>query len=351
MKKSRLLFITNNYPPKTGGMEQYCFDFYNNIRKYVEIDKISNSKSRNFIPFFAMYALMKALIENKKYSAIHFGSGVLAPVGALLKALTGKKFYVTIHGLDITWPNKFYQNLICHSLKRADKIICVSNHTKDICLKKGLKKNKIIVINNGTNIPSGNEKTLGKQEWLKKYSINPRNKIIISVGRLIRRKGIDEVINNCFAKLKRDNYQYFIIGEGKEKNEIEKNITRHRLGKKIRLVGKIPPLDLKSFYKYSDFFLMPNIEITGDVEGFGIVCIEAGSWGLPVISSGIQGLRDSIIQGKTGLIYKNYLDLAGKLEDFLDGNLKFNSGKNIREKIKSRFSWNVIVKKYIKLYK
>ena len=108
--------------------------------------------------------------------------------------------------------------------------------------------------------------------------------------------------------------------------------------------------DLGAFYEYADLFVMPNIELENDIEGFGIVCIEAGSHGLPVLTSGIQGIKDSVIQDKSGFIYEDYLDCIRILNEFLDKKDLFKSRKFIKEFVEETFSWDKISKEYIKTY-
>lgn len=333
-----------------GGVEKYSFDLYNNLNKITEIDKISNSRGKKFIVFFAVFALVKTLINQRKYSVIHLSSGVLAPLGLLLKILTNKKIFVTVHGLDITWNNWFYQLLAPRCLKRMDKIICVSAYTGKVCEEHGIAATKIEIIPNGIDFENYGVDHLGKEKWIKKYHIDTTKKNIISVGRLIKRKGVKAAIENCFSKIKYENYHYFVVGNGLELSIIKKSINRLGLDDKISILANVEDKDLGAFYEYSDLFIMPNIEVKGDIEGFGIVCIEAGAHGLPVLTSGIQGIKDAVVQGKSGIVYKNYPECIKLLKEFLDGKSLFASKSIVKEFVKKTFSWKKIAQEYIKIY-
>lgn len=349
-KNRKILIITSNYPPKIGGVEKYSFDLYNNLKKRIGVDKISNSKGKKFIVFFAVYALLKTLINQRKYLVIHLCSGTLAPLGFLLKIFTHKKIFIAVHGLDITWSNKFYQIIIPWCIKRLDKVICGSNFTGKICEFYGIKSEKIKIINYGIDFENFDQNCMSKKDWAKKYNVNVEKKTIISVGRLIKRKGVTSFIENCLTKIKKINFHYFIIGDGPELVTITETIAKFKLEKKISILVGVDDKDLGAFYEYADLFVMPNIELENDIEGFGIVCIEAGSHGLPVLTSGIQGIKDSVIQDKSGFIYEDYLDCIRILNEFLDKKDLFKSRKFIKEFVEETFSWDKISKEYIKTY-
>lgn len=347
--KQKILLITNNYPPIIGGVETYSYDLYQSLKSKTKVDLIANRKGKKYYPFFIIYSFFKAVIKQKDYSHIHLCSGVLAPLIPLFQLLKNKKISITIHGLDITWENYFYQKTIPFLLKKADAIVTVSQYTKKICLKKGLPKNKIRVIPNSINYNNPSI-TISKAKWMKKYHIQQNSKQIITVGRLIKRKGVKIFIKEVISKIKTPNFQYHIIGSGPEINEIKNTIKNLGLTKKCHLHGKIADRDLKTFYQNCDIFVMPNIEIKGDIEGFGIVCIEASREGLLVLGSGIQGTKDAIINNKTGLFYKNYQEAKKIIEDICNNRLQLPKKSEIAETTRKNFSWKENIKSYITMF-
>ncbi len=133
-----------------------------------------------------------------------------------------------------------------------------------------------------------------------------------------------------------------VAGEGSERGTIQEIVDRYNLQGCVLLLGEVSDEDRKLIYNASDIFIMPNITVPGDVEGFGIVALEAGSCGLPVVASNIQGLRDAVINGKTG-----YLVKEGDVEGFADGIRDMNSDKTqIRKIVNSTFDWAKIYKRY-----
>ena len=123
---------------------------------------------------------------------------------------------------------------------------------------------------------------------------------------------------------------------------MKQTIEHHRLENDVVLLGEVTDQVRNILYNLSDIFIMPNRTIPNDVEGFGIVAIEAGSCGLPVVASNIQGLGDAVIDGKTG-----YLVLEGDVEGFVSRITDMNLKKNqIRKIVNSTFDWGKIYKDY-----
>ncbi len=345
----KILFLTRVHPPVVGGLENQSFNLINNFKKInKETFTIINTKGKKSLPLFIPYSFSKALylIWKNKITHLHLSDGVLAAEGFLIKKLTRVKTAITIHGLDITYKNWIYQKIVPNSIKKLDKIICVSNHAKKQCIERGIPKSKITVIPNGVNsnefILKDSQKNL-KEKLSERLNIKLEDKkILLTTGRLVKRKGIGWFVNNVIPKLD-NNYIYLVSGDGKERRNIENVIAEKTdLAKKVILLGKTDFETLKLLYNSADLFIMPNIKIEGDMEGFGIVAIEAGSCGLPVIASGIEGIKDAVINGKTGwLVKENDIEaFVNKIKaEPLDGN-------KVRETVSDNFDWQIISNKY-----
>jgi len=345
----RILFLTRVYPPTVGGMEAFSYNLIANFRK---LNKktwiIANKKGKKYLPLFLPYSFFKSLfiIKKNEIEYLHLSDALMSPLGFLLKILTGTKTVVTIHGLDITYDNFLYQKIVIFSLKRLDKLFCVSNHTKKECLKRGLEESRCSVIPNGVN-PKGYQLSEAKSKLLEKLSeeisIPLENKtLLLSVGRLIKRKGINWFINRVINSLPK-NYIYLISGDGPERQKIQQSIVKKKLENRVYLLGKTGNNLLKLLYNCSDVFIMPNITVKGDMEGFGIVILEAGSAGLPVVASGIEGIKDAVLNGQTGILVPER-----NVWEYLEGIKKAKKlqRKLIKNIIKNNFSWESVAEKY-----
>jgi phosphatidylinositol alpha-1,6-mannosyltransferase len=139
-----------------------------------------------------------------------------------------------------------------------------------------------------------------------------------------------------------DRYYYLIVGEGPDFDRISSLVTHGHLEGRVFLLGKVTEDYRNKLFHASDLFVMPNVEVDGDVEGFGIAAIEAGCCGLPVIASDLQGLKDAVLHGRTGFLVE-----AGNGEEFLDRIEKTDLDREfIRSLVIETYDWRRIVQRY-----
>ena len=152
MDKLKILFISHTFPPIVGGVETHNYELSSWLSKQAEVKIIANKK-RWLIPFFLVYATIRAVLSARKYDAIVLGSCLLSNVAWRLKLFGNKKPVIAVaHGLDLTFKNFFYQKLwIGIFLKKIDKIIAVGNETAKVAKEKGIPEEKIIFIPNGVD--------------------------------------------------------------------------------------------------------------------------------------------------------------------------------------------------------
>lgn len=338
----KILFITRKYPPQIGGMENFSFNLIKNMtceKKTIILDK----RQINLLWFFP-YALIKALIISQKVDLVHTSDPLLSLIAFLIKKLIKKPVVTTVHGLDINYSNPLYQ-LYLFLFMRFDKYICVSKHTEGLLRKKGIFNT--IIIPNGINPPVKNFKSLHSIK--KSFGLQKDKPVILSVGRLVKRKGVYWFIENVFLKLMNSPF-YLIVGEGPEKEMIKKLVVKMKLENNVKILGKIDQETLNNLYRISDIFVAPNIKVKGDTEGFGIALIEAASNGLPVVSSNLEGISDAIINKKNGFRVQpeNFSGFADKINELiLNKRMAKDFGKNAQEYTLKNFNWENIVRKYM----
>jgi len=342
-----LLFITRNYPPQVGGLENYSYNLINEFEKQGSTWKIVFSKSKIHLIWFLPYCFFKALLMICKYhiDTLHFCDAFLSPLGLLLKFMTGRNVTISVHGLDITFPNWFYQAIIPKCVSHLDMVICVSRSTMDECTMRGIPRQKCRVIPNGVT-PS--DFILSKSSREVRFILEKvlgttflDKKLLLTVGRLVKRKGVVWFVENVMPRLD-NSYIYIVAGNGPEHKFILETIDKHKLNQRVFLLGNVSDEIRNLLYNGSDIFILPNITVENDVEGFGIVAIEAGSCGLPVIASNIQGIRDAVLDGRTG-----YLVAERDAESFINAISNMSLRKDqIKSTVTSTFGWPQIYEKY-----
>ena len=357
----KILYLTRKYPPMKGGMEKINFYLSLNLKKIADIELIFWDKSQKWLLFFLFCFLIKSYyaLLTKKIDIIHLGDGLLSPLGLILKKVFHVPITVTVHGLDITWGFWLYQLLIPRCLAGLDRIICVSAHTKKECFQRRIPEDKMVIIPNGVDVGEfhlDKDKEELRRILSEELRINLQDKkILLSVGRLVKRKGFDWFISEVFARTLRfeKDVLYLIAGEGQLRDKIEKNIKKNDLGGKVFLLGEVSHETLKLLYNASDLFIMPNIPVARDIEGFGLVVLEAGSTGLPVIGSRLEGIKDALKGMGDEFLVETY-DTEGFVRvimRLLKDNKKGEIGVRLRESILENYNWEKIVKLYLKEFK
>ena len=171
---------------------------------------------------------------------------------------------------------------------------------------------------------------------------------MFSLGRLVKRKGIVWFLNNVYTRLQHE-YSFLIAGDGVEFDIIESIINQQGF-KSVRLLGRVNDKDKITLMSGSNVFIMPNIKVNGDWEGFGIVNIESSLHGTPVLAANLEGITAAVVPGKTGMFFEAEND-----EDFIS-----NLNKLIKLRIKpesiskstvENYSYDILSDKYINIFK
>lgn len=352
----KILYISRKYPPSVGGMEKMNFFLVKELSKKAQVDKIVWGRSQFFLPLFLTATSLRLLwrkILRRKYDVVILGDALLAPLGVLCKKLMGVPVLSIAHGLDITYGSVIYQKMVIPALSGLDRVICVSEKTREECIKRGIKESNLKVIPNGIGEVTVEENRgyfLSEMEKLN-ISVFENTKILLTVGRLIKRKGVVWFIENVFKNLLESNPEaiYIVVGDGREKERILSKVAELGFENNVFLTGRVNEKLLANLYAFSSLFIMPNIHVPGDMEGFGIVALEAASYGLPAVASDLEGIKDSVSNGVSGtLVSPERPDL------FEEEIIRLLRNKTLRSKLSEeavsfahRFSWKEIAGEYL----
>ncbi|PJA86795.1 MAG: TetR family transcriptional regulator [Candidatus Moranbacteria bacterium CG_4_9_14_3_um_filter_42_9] len=360
--KLKILFISRAYPPVTGGIENQNYELSVWLSKAVEVKTIANRHGRKFLPIFAPYALLSALFKMHAYDAVLLGDGNLAIVGWFIKIFSNKPVICVIHGLDINygssslgvWYEKFliffHQTLwVGFFIKKLDKFVAVGNETVRVAKEKGIAPEKIVFIPNGVDTDKF-YRPAERRELEKFLGENlTGKKVILTSGRLAKRKGAAWFITEVMPKLEK-NIIYVVAGDGPDKENIKTVIKKSGLSLRIKMLGYIKDADRDLLFNTCDAFVQPNIKVEGDMEGFGISVIEAASCKIPVIAADLEGLKDAIKDGQNGFLVQseNAKAWVNKINEILaDDNFRCEFGEKARQYVRDNYSWEKISRRYL----
>jgi len=353
-----LLYITRKNAPSIGGMQRFNQKLVRHLADHRPFRLISWGGSQAFLPVLILFAFVKAvwLRLRGEIDLIYLSDGLLAPLGLVLKKLLGVPVAVNIHGRDIAFAFPLYLTVVPAALKRLDLVICVSSQLKDICLGYGIPASILRVIPNGVDP--------GDFTW--KETVSPAEKlgigtagrtVLVTVGRLVPKKGVDRFVSDILPELvsRYPEVLFLAAGDGPLREKIEETVRRKCLEDNVRLLGDLPMDDgrLPAAYLAADIFVMPNVEVAGDIEGFGIVAIEASAAGLPVVASRLQGIQEAVREGENGILLpwddtSAFVEvLAGLVRD---PEKRRALGERARRYTAEHFSWDRIAGRYSELF-
>jgi len=344
-----ILFISRAYPPVIGGIEQQNFDIARALSRISDVRILANTRGKLFLPLFLPYVTLRALLSARKYDVVLLGDGVLGITGYVLQLFTGKPVACIIHGLDLTYKNTIYQKLWVNKfIKRIDKLIAVGHETIHQGVSRGIPESKFVFIPNGVTPVATDEKyTHNELEALIEKKVN--GPILLTLGRLVKRKGITWFIDNVINKMDK-NFIYIVAGAGKEESNILSAIQNNNLQDRVFFIGEVSDREKQLLFSTADLFIQPNIKVPGDMEGFGLVVLEAAACGCVVIASRLEGLTDSIRHGQNGYLVTpgNAEEYKEKIEAVLDNPQESDAfGQRARVYVENNYTWSLIARKYL----
>ena len=304
------------------------------------------------IPFLLISEIISTLkiIRKEKIEIIH--SHWIIPnglAGAIGKILFNIPHITTAHAGDVFTIQKSGMLQMAGSfvLSNAELITANSVFTKKSILSiNSSVDNKIRIIPMGVD-----ECRFCKKDRIRAGEPTESSRIILSIGRIVEKKGLKYLIMAMQEIIKRyPDMTLFIGGDGPEKKQLIQLCSELNLEKNVIFLGFVAPEKIAELYASSDIFILPSIETKdGDTEGLGVVLLEAMACGVPVIGSNLGGITDIIEDNKTGLLTRpgDPDDIARKILSLIsDKELRTTLSKNAITLVNEKFSWNIVSKQF-----
>lgn len=347
----QVIFITRKYPPARGGMETFSKELADRFPGESQV--LHNGRRHVDIVWAAPLLLFRAVLRKRRASLYHLGDLVLAPLAPLLRYLTGKPIIATVHALELVYKSSLLRELITRSLSSIDHFVAVSEYTKDLLVQRGVADSRITVIPHGVTVQPSRARDEARAEVERLLNLPPDRPILLTVGRLVPRKGVSWFVANVLPRLRDLHPLYLVVSTGPDQCAIEEAREKHQLHDSVRLLGKVSDLLLTALYQGSDLFVMPNVSLPDDAEGFGFVAIEAAAAGLPVVASRTDGIPSSVHDSNNGLLVEpeNADAYERVIRSWLEddqGRREF--GRRAAAYTKEHFNWDAIVEQYNTLF-
>jgi phosphatidyl-myo-inositol dimannoside synthase len=364
-KKMNILLVTQDYYPVRGGIQSYCHHVAVNICKAghsltmicpgvsQESDKdlpfkVIRIKSHSSFLFLKLFGFLKKHIESQKskqnpYDHVLFGQWQNAiPFLFPKQQPQGPKYHSMVHGRELL--SGVFGSLtpwLCPKVyHKLDSVVPNSFPIADMFKTTVSNFNNINVIHPGVDPQHFSPKDT---QNLKKELGLENKKILVSITRLVARKNIGLVIRAMPSILEKVPDAHFVIGgRGPEFDNLAKLIQETKMQEHISLLGSLEEERLVEYFSLGDIFLLPSSQNSKDVEGFGIVFLEAGACEVAVIGADTGGIRDAVVDRKTGILLKesNEVTLSKAVIELLnDEDRAKEMGKNARQRILNELSW------------
>ena len=364
---SSLLISSTYFPPQVGGISQMMW----NIATSLGPDRVCcltgvsadrRSVARSFEP--RVYR-RPAVFAKSKYIQATIGAASLIEImirerpqvlqlatvyeyalGLLLRRWLKLPFIVYANGNEIldALQNSWHKPRL--ALQHADRVIAISRFTAGLVQKAGVPSHRIEIVHPGCDIDRFRPMPAKIELRTKLLVDRCKDRVVLTVGNLVARKGHDVIIRSLPRLLKTVvDVTYLIIGDGPYRRELERLAVAMGVKDHVIFQGKVPDEDLPDIYAVSDVFVMPSREHLEacDVEGFGIVFLEASACGKPVIGGRSGGIPDAIEEGVTGLLVDplDSDDVADAMTRILlDRELSDRLGRQGRARAVREFSWS-----------
>lgn len=361
----RLLYISHSHPnadapmENMGGMQRVSHQLVTALRSHPGVDLHTrildspwNSIVWNTARFMTgLFTHLPVIAQSLKPDVILFSSMVTASLAVPLRKRLHVPLVTINHGQDVTLPNPVYQAFVPSVFKALDGVISVSQATREACVKRGMHPDKGVALPNGF-IPNTSDNPMTRAaatamlQTLVPFNLTEK-KVLLSVGRMVKRKGHAWFVDAVMPRLD-PSVVYVILGDGPERELVQREVSAHGLGNRVVLLGRQPDTLLEAAYAAADLFVMPNIPVHGDMEGFGIVLLEANATGLPAVGADLEGIRDVIQNGENGLKLpvgdaSSWADGIGSILSQKPGSLRESSRRFVHE----HFDWTNVAARYV----
>lgn len=369
------LLITNDFGPRAGGIESFVIGLLERMPKsqvvvYTSMQgdtksydadwfnsfgvKVIRDRSKILLPTPRVVRTLQSLIRQEGIENIWFGAA--APLGVSarwLKKAGASNVVALTHGHEVWWARIWpFSWAISEIAKQSNHLTYLGEFTKAAMIKRVGDRNKLVRVAPG--IDTEHFKPVSAAQLREELQLAHRP-TIVTVGRLVHRKGQDRLLEALPRIIKEiPDVALVFVGEGPHRQQLDNLVKKLGLQNHVYFIGRIQFSELPKYICVGDVFAMPSrSRFFGlEVEGLGIVYLEASACGLPVIAGASGGAPDAVIAGETGLVVdgNNLEEIAQSCINLLKSReLRDQMGKNGRAWVIDNWRWEIWSNKFNKL--
>ncbi|KAA0232520.1 MAG: GDP-mannose-dependent monoacylated alpha-(1-6)-phosphatidylinositol monomannoside mannosyltransferase [Acidimicrobiales bacterium] len=356
----RHLLVTNDFPPKVGGIQSYLWELWRRLRP------------EDFVVLTSSFTDSAAWDRRQPFAVERWGHAVLLPTAGLARrvnrlardlradlvvldpllplGLLGGRldhpYAVVLHGAEVAVPGRLPgSNLLArHVLRGAEFVISAGGYPRAeaervagtglacVTVPPGVDSNRFVPL---TRVEVRKQRAA--------FGLDAEALLVLGVSRLVPRKGMDTLIRA--AAMLAGEVQVAVAGEGRDRSRLER--LARSSGAPVTFLGRVPDADLPGLYGCADLFAMlcRNRWFGLEQEGFGIVFLEAAAAGVPQIAGRSGGAHEAVISGQTGLVLDHAGDasaVAAAIDRLRDEDLRREMAERGRRRAVDEFSYDVL---------
>jgi phosphatidyl-myo-inositol dimannoside synthase len=364
------LLVTNDFPPKIGGIQSYLSELWQRLpvdeTTVLTTPHLDAAAFDAAVPYRVERVTNKVLFPTpaiaKRVDALarEVGADIvfldpMLPLGLIGRRLRAAPYIVIAHGAEITLPGRLP---VSHALGKrvlrgAAGVIAAGEYPADASVRTAGRPLPHIVIPPGVDPQRFHPlDEAARAEVRRRYRLDPDRPLIVGLSRLVPRKGFDVLIR-ALAGLD-DSVQLAIGGSGRDERRLMDLAVSHQVHPRVRFLDRVPDDELAPLYASGDVFAMPCRDRWGglEAEGFGIVFMEASACGVPSVAGRSGGSHEAVIDGETGLVVepRDVDAVRDALARLLgDAALRTRMGAAARERAVRDLSYDALVAKLLPL--
>ncbi len=301
------LFVTRTFPPSVGGMQTLAADVWATLRSgsadptYL----VAHGGTVRGLPLFVLRAAVSTfrLVVTRRVEMVITGDVVMYLVLSPLLRLLRVPHATMAMGKDVVWAQPAYRRLVSWRLPKAPLVLSISEATARAVVAVGVPESQVRVVRLGVEVPdvSDADRAVRRRELMRALGVDGDPVILLALGRLVRRKGVAWFVREVLPRLEGD-LLYVVAGAGEEESRIRAAVVESGQSARVRLLGRVSDDERERLMRAGDIFVQSNVVVPGDMEGFGLVAVEAAMRGALVVAADLEGLRDAVVSGETGLL-------------------------------------------------
>ncbi len=373
----RTLFITNDFGPRAGGIETFIIGLIQRLphgstivytsaqgdtRDYdaawlAEYGvRVIRDRAKILLPTPRVSRAVTQLIKNEGIQTVAFGAAApLAIMSSALRAAGVQRIVALTHGHEVWWSKVFPFTVAMRRIgSTTDALTYLGEFTRKAISAALTPEAADAMVKIAPGIDTDHFAPVDATMLRESLGLTGK-RVIVSVGRLVHRKGQDYLIEAMNAIVHEIPETHLVlVGEGPYRDHLAKLVKNYALDEYVTFIGRIQYAELPKYICLGDVFAMPSrSRFRGlEVEGLGIVYLEASACGLPVIAGASGGAPDAVIEGVTGVVVdgQDSAAIAVAAINLLNNPVQAaQMGKSGRDWIVEKWRWQIWAEKFEKL--